>query len=424
MCDNHTTMGPEPPSFLDQKRMDDTLRAKLRHDLFHATGVEPTAEELDNAVRREFAQLSQRLRRLSGGSMPDLPGPAPVPSSAFSQAERTRLDSNELKDAEAALTYAKTHRVASLLDAVRWYHLNCGSMEHAPLLPQCVDEFLSQKRAEGRANLTIFGYKSKLDRFAAAFAGKRPTDVSPSEIGRFIALAPHQTTRRDWWQTLSLFYRWCVGQHYALADPLPQAMLRPRRIGGAGLVLTPGEARQLLHWAKRTDEIGFWALSLFAGLRTEEIRRLQAEPERWSLIRIKQGVIELPERLAKTGARKIQIMPVLNSWLEWIRDRDVPIFPPNHYYKCRRLRQEAMAARCDPLTDRHRKAHPDVPSPIWGFNVGRRSFITYKLALAASSYAEIARESGNSETIIRTNYDRGASREDAVEFFSLSVRRV
>jgi hypothetical protein len=404
--------------------MDDTLRAKLRHDLFHATGVEPADEELDIAVRREFAQLSQRLRRLSGGSMPDQTCPEPVPSSAFPQAEGMRLDSNELKDAEAALTYAKTHRVASLLEAVRWYHLNCGSMEHAPLLPQCVDEFLSQKRAEGRANMTIFGYKSKLDRFAAAFAGKRPTDVSPSEIGRFIALAPHQTTRRDWWQTLSLFYRWCVGQHYALADPLPQAMLRPRRIGGAGLVLTPGEARQLLHWAKRTDEIGFWALSLFAGLRTEEIRRLQAEPERWSLIRIKQGVIELPERLAKTGARKIQIMPVLNSWLEWVRDRDLPIFPPNHYYKCRRLRQEAMAARCDPLTDRHRKAHPDVPSPIWGFNVGRRSFITYKLALAASSYAEIARESGNSETIIRTNYDRGASRDDAVEFFSLSVRRV
>jgi hypothetical protein len=65
-----------------------------------------------------------------------------------------------------------------------------------------------------------------------------------------------------------------------------------------------------------------------------------------------------------------------------------------------------------------------VPSPIWGFNVGRRSFITYKLALAASSYAEIAREAGNSETIIRTHYERGASRDDAVEFFSLSVRRV
>ena len=50
------------PSFLEQSRIDDTLRAMLRRTLLHALSREPTEAELDVQVRREFAELSRRLR--------------------------------------------------------------------------------------------------------------------------------------------------------------------------------------------------------------------------------------------------------------------------------------------------------------------------------------------------------------------------
>ena len=43
----------------------------------------------------------------------------------------------------------------------------------------------------------------------------------------------------------------------------------------AGLIYTPGEAKHILRLTKDTDEVGFWALSLFGGLREYELQRIQ-----------------------------------------------------------------------------------------------------------------------------------------------------
>jgi site-specific recombinase XerD len=424
------------PSFLDQKHMDDTLRAMLRRTLFQATGSDPTEAELDIAVRREFAQLSVRLRRAdeTGPLSPAAPAAAfstlpdaraqPESAKATAASHATWMSPAELRDAEAATIYARTHGMPCIVDAVRWYHVRRGSTQSAPFLPQCVDEFLCVKRSERRSAMTISGYRSKLDRFAAAFATKRPAEITPHEIGRFITAAKHPTTRRDWWETLSTFYKWCVGVNYAEANPLPLALARPARVEGAQLVLSPDETREILRLTKHTDQIGFWALSLFAGLRTEEIRRIQADAARWSIVRVESGVIDLPAAVGKNGARLVPISPVMSAWLKWIRARNAPFFPPNHFLKCQRLRDAVMAERCASLAERHQATQSDVRAPIWAFNVARRSYISYQLATAGASYADVSREVGNSEAMLRKNYERRVSRDDAKEYFSLKPGRV
>ena len=418
------------PSFTEQKRIDDTLRAMLRRTIFHATGCDPTPAELDNAVRREFAALSHWFRR--GRTVADegsatgrsVGGEYSKPNAFAAAAVRAAGTVHDVQDLTAAVRYARLHGIPSVFTAVRGFHERHGAVANAPLLPQCVDEFLCVKRAEARAPMTIAGYRSKLQRFASAYAGKRPSEVTAHEIGDFVVVAKNLTTRRDWWQTLLTFYKWCVGVHYASENPVPLALAKPKPPPGAQLVLTPGEVRILLRQAKHTDQIGFWVLGLFAGLRTEEIRRLQAEASPWSVVRLDSRVIDLPDHVTKTGARLVPILPVLQPWLAWVRKREIPFFPANHFLKCRRLREAVLAARSAPLEKHHRETRPGLRSPIWAFNIARRSYISYRLATEEASYVELANEIGNSEAMIRKNYFRRVNGADARAFFSLTPDRV
>lgn len=414
------------PSFMEQARMDDTLRATLRRTLRQTFGREPTEEELDVQVRQEFMRMSCRLRR---GFVTEPAGKGKAPASSEEKTESlgngTWLSPEQIAEAEAAITYARSQGIDSLVDAVRWYHDQRASFVSAPLLPDCVDEFLVVKRAEGRAPITLTGYRSKLVRFAAAFPDRRPAQVAPSEIGSFIlARSQHPCTRLDWWQTLRTFFAWCKRMRNVAENPVLQALAKPKPPPGSTLVFTPGEAKGILRAVRHTDQLGFWVLSMFAGLRTEEIRRLHASPNRWGLVRLRSRVIDLPHEVAKIYARRVPILPVLIPWLVIIRDRHLPFFPPGHFNKCRRLRNEILEERTAAMTAKHHSANPDIRPPIWGMNISRRSFISYRMALAEASYVEIANEVGNSETVIRAHYHCHVTRQDAEAYFALTPARL
>lgn len=352
------------------------------------------------------------------------PPRAEAPSGAVAVAPGSPLSPEQLQEAEAALWYARTNGIASIPDALHWFKEHHGAVMAAPNITQCVFEFMLSKRQEGRAKRTLNSYGTHLRRFAVDFGDRQPATVKPKEIADFIVQWSHPTTRNGWWQLLSMFFAWCVRRKYALENPLPLALARPKAPRGPGLVLTPAEARFILRRTKPTDEIGFWALALFAGLRTEEIRRLQAHPTRWSLIRLRSGVIDLPHEVAKAYARTVPILPVLRPWLKWIKERDVPFFPVNHFFKCQGIRQAALAARCEPMRTELRARDPDACEPHWSYNVARRSFIAYRLAAPSASYVDLANEVGNSETMIRTFYYRKVTPEAAREYFSLTPAAV
>lgn len=440
--DGHEKCGQDAaPSFLEQTRYDDALRARLRDAFFHSFGRQPTEEEIENLVRKEFARVSDRLRSLplrKGGRpayAPIVPvsvagaserDPAPmVPQAEPAKAGQSWLSNHQLREAEAAFAYANSQGIDSVFDAVRWYRDHRETLINAPLVPQCVDEFLCAKRGKGCAPMTLLGYRSKLERFAQAYANRRPAEISPRELGRWmVERSPHPRTRLDWWMTLSTFFSWCRAMRYAVENPVPNALSRPKPARGSQLVLTPVEARRILRMVRDTDQMGFWILALFAGLRTEEIRRLQHANARWNLIRLRAEVIDLPEEIAKTYARRIPILPVLRPWLELARERRVPFLPSSHYLKCRRLRNRVLELRTAALDRHHHQNTPEYRPPIWGFNIARRSFITYRVASGQVSYAELANEVGNSESILRRHYFRHATRKDAEEYFSLTPDRL
>lgn len=277
-----------------------------------------------------------------------------------------------------------------------------------PLLINAVAEFIQHKQAEGTRVKTHAAYRAILMRFADRTGNRLLAEISSSDLNAFLQRSRHPVTRRAAWIVLHRFFVWALAMGYRNENPLLHVE-RPRLIvPNAGIVYTPAEARAILCRTMHTDEIGYWALALFSGLRTEEIKRLHRHPAPWTLVRVKPGVIEVPPVLAKRRPRVIPILPVLRLWLAWVRRQDAPFLPPHDRAKLERTRKAALEP------DRAR-----LPAAARR-NMARRSYINYRFGLPQSSYAVIAAAAGNTEPTIKKYYRRAVSAADAHEYFSLT----
>jgi integrase len=121
-------------------------------------------------------------------------------------------------------------------------------------------------------------------------------------------------------------------------------------------ILTPLQAARLLEAASE-EILPYFALGLFAGLRSAELERLRWEHLNWD-----ENLIEVPALSSKTASRRlVTLAPNLLKWLEPYRDRKGPICPPN-------WRRHAVEDR------RRAGIHS------WGSNCLRHSFASYHLA--------------------------------------------
>jgi integrase len=407
------------PSFIEQRRIEGTIGDALKRTILHASGREPTEAELEFEVKSAFRRMAGSLEK----GVPALPGgEGGVPPQAAAAGIGTWLNPEQIKEAEAAFWYAGTQGIRSVVEALRWYRSHGGAFHNAPTIEECLEEFLVGRRAKGCTVATIKGYVHGIGKFAAMVPKRRPSEVTTHEIAQFVAAPKHPTTRACRWRIIFTFYKWCVGQGYVAENPVPRAMDKPIRRPGASLVFTPAEARELLHRAKNTDQLGFWVLALFAGIRTHELRRLQAHPYRWSLVR--PTVIEIPHEISKMWGRRIPVMPVLKPWIEWMRKHDIPIFPIDHFRKTHQLKNLVLGPRINLLAEKFSAMRPDDAPPHWTYNIARRSFISYRMALAGASYASLSHEVGNTETVIRNYYYRHVTAKAAKAYFSLTPDRV
>jgi hypothetical protein len=213
-----------------------------------------------------------------------------------------------------------------------------------------------------------------------------------------------------------------VRSRYILENPVAAALPRPIIKRPPGLIYTPEEAAEILKATKDNDQIGFWAMSLFAGLRVDELRNIQKLPIPWSVIDFRKGVIDLRGTQTQQFARLVTIQPVLGSWLQWIKTKNVPFFPLNHWDKLRVTRATVLAnRRALSGTGGSRRPAFSVPGRRV-CSIARRSYISYRMALTGVSYAHVAEDSGTTENLLRTEYYRKATKEEAERYFSLTPK--
>jgi len=140
------------------------------------------------------------------------------------------------------------------------------------------------------------------------------------------------------------------------------------------------------------------ALAAFAGLRAEEILRLE-----WSDVERRPGFIEVAAHKAKTATRRIvPIVDSLSRWLAIAPRNGERVWPHSKAWYFEALRNAAASA--------------DI---TWKQNALRHSFISYRLA-ELQDVNRVALEAGNSPQMIFRHYRELATPEQARTWFAIA----
>ena len=272
------------PSFTDLKRLEAILRTLVRRSALELNRRAPSEAELDELVHRELLALT---RDFSDDFLFRLAQHVPVEAGA-----------------------GESDGIGALLWQARLHGVEPGAALPIPLtLRDCAESFCRTDHLW--TPLTLDGHRQRLKPFVATF-GDRPADsITPPELVEHMMRWPSPSTRRNHWSTLNAFFQWLLRCGLVRENPVPFACARPKASCRPRLIFSPEQARQILEITHSTDQIGFWTLSLFAGLRSREIWRLNRRADPWSAIQLDRGVIDLRTDPCASARRMIPIQPVL-----------------------------------------------------------------------------------------------------------------
>jgi integrase len=301
----------------------------------------------------------------------------------------------------AALEYAEARKLLdglSLLDAARFYVGHHGRGIKRKPVREAVDEMIEAKKVEGVSSLYLADLRYRLGLFADRFHCDLVSLTRDDVRGFFHDLALGPRSFNNFICALKTFLTFAEDRDWLSKEANLLAGVKPRKGKKTPVeIFTPAEMIALLNQA--TPELArCLALGAFAGLRSEEILRLE-----WADVLRRPGFIEIAADKAKTAARRLVPIPDnLARWLEPSRADDVLIWTHTKatYFKNRlKVATEAKIS--------------------YKPNALRHSWITYRLA-EIQNVNQVALEAGNSPQMIFRHYRELATPEQARSWFSIS----
>ena len=284
---------------------------------------------------------------------------------------------------------------ASLLEAAKLFAAQQPAGIVHKRVSEVVDELLAAKKEKGRSALYIKDLRLRLTRFADAFACPI-ANVTSADIERFLqslSLSARSTNNfRLVVGTLVNFAKkrgYVAQSHRSVLD-----VEKETEDEGEVEVFTPAEIQTLLASAKE-DLLPAVVIGAFAGLRSEEIRRLD-----WADVKMREGHIEVRKAITKTRVRRFVTMHAnLKAWLMPHVRESGPVCEYANYGN-----QLLKLAK--------------VSGVEWKRNGLRHSFVSYRVA-ESDDIQKTSIEAGNSPKVITQNYLKCVTKEQAVKWFSV-----
>lgn len=365
--------------FSDGRYCVDVLLGKKRTRLTRASLEEATVE-----ARRMIAQIAS-------GRAPEVP-------LSISEVEDYRLSKNKL-----------TPFGVSLLTVVEEWISGRGkaALKLSKKVPEIVEEFLTSKRVEGVSFVHLEDRKFRLNKFARDFDGKIDR-ITTHEIEAWLnGLGKSGRTRINYRNALLQLFRYARSKRYLPGNEATVVEDVPKAMTGEGAIeiYTPAEMTLLLAQAPE-KLIAFFTLGAFAGLRSQEIMRLE-----WKDIRFDQQFIEVSAAKAKTASRRlVPLLPNLVTWLLPLRTEEGRVVP----YARNDVLYEAIQRFCKSEIFKQQ----DNEEFRWKANALRHSYASYRLAEIKDA-ARVALEMGNSPSMLFRNYRELVTEKQAKDWFSL-----
>jgi len=162
-------------------------------------------------------------------------------------------------------------------------------------------------------------------------------------------------------------------------------------------ILPVKDCRRLLKAAGPAGLAPYVAVCLFGGVRPAETARLK-----WDAVNLKDREIRLEANQVKTGrrtqrGRTVAICDTLYAWLKVHKDK--AFYPANWRKKFDAVRKRAKIKE-------------------WPHDVMRHTAISHYFR-KTGSYGRAAEQFGNSEAIIKKNYQGRVTSEDTNKFYAL-----
>ena len=262
---------------------------------------------------------------------------------------------------------------------------------------------------DGLRNRSIKAYNVTLKRLTAALSGRILATISADDIAEAIqqngvAPATQSLHRRN----ARAFWFWCAKKGWCEKEVF-EGVPEPRKGSDKEIeFLTPDGASALLQVAEEAypKAVPMYALALFAGIRAEELRRLEER-------HVSLDGIDMPAEVTKKGRRR-HITPneTLKAWLQAYPFRPCPNWKP---VDCA-LRRLAGWDVASSLLERP----PEPSRGRWPQNALRHSHATYAIA-AGESLEKLLFEFGHvgGVEVLRKHYVGRATKKQAEEFFAL-----
>jgi integrase len=293
------------------------------------------------------------------------------------------MDEKLRGDALEARKILAPYRI-SILEAARDYCRRMESMAKSQTVSQAVQELLLAKAHDNLRPRYLGDLRARLARFRESFGDRKLADITAGEIDswlRNLQLSP--LTRNTFRLRLSVLFEYARERGWAAANPIND--VRKVKTGDSlPEILPPQEVARLLE-AASDQTLPYWAVGVFAGLRSAELERLQ-----WKDIHFSERLIEVPALSSKTASRRfVSIQPNLLAWL-------APYSEKSHGRVCPTNLRKLLE------TDRKQAGFSR-----WPHNALRHSFASYHLTQFRNA-KDLALELGHSrsDTVFRFYHQR------------------
>ena len=307
----------------------------------------------------------------------------------FSLETSDRAVARDRRDAHLAAHRGKT--VAQIREAKA--RANLAPVESARLA------FLGDRERHGVRDATLRGYTQFTDLFARAFPGTRWQSLTPEEFdawlrGRYASPVSAATAARH----IGAMLNWADKPPVrALDNPELAAFRFKKPLSDTAVEFLTVEESGALLAAAGSEALPPIALGLFAGIRPEEVARMD-----WSMIDWDERRIRIPAQASKTrAARNIEGVPdaLWRHLAPWRGKSDGPIHPSPR-------KPIESARRAAKLTR-------------WPHDALRHTFATYYCALVGNP-GIVAHALGHSNLGMLTRHYNGVAKKSAAEkFFAL-----
>lgn len=307
----------------------------------------------------------------------------------------------------AAREYADAHKMLEgvpVIQAVRAFVQANMHKITQKRVDEVVAQLLEEKTQKGRSPKYLKDLGGRLSAFAEAFQ-VNIADVTSQDIERYIlgvkGEAETRNNHRDIIGTLFNFAKkkkFIPPTHPGVSE-IEQETVTEKEIQ----VFEPDELAALLK-AARPEIVPFLAIGAFAGVRSEELCRLD-----WSDIRFEDQVIQVRAKSAKLRVRRLApLLPNLREWLLPHAQKFGPVTPfenmskqllwlaakvDNAWREEEKQRSEVGSQRSAEMgrgtEDRSRKPEGEKLLFKWKHNGLRHSFCSYRLA-AVHDLAQVA----------------------------------